>query len=344
MVIMTKQEVSIGSHKIGLNHKLALQVMLKCKTSNISEVIEQIKICKQYGIDIVRVSIFDTLDAISLKEIKKAIDINLIADIHYDYKLALLAIESGADKIRLNPSNITNEPDLLQIVHSCKEKHIPIRIGINGGSLLNGKKLLTKDLINLLDKEINIFKRYEFEDIVISVKVNDYNEAIKINKKINKLYPYPIHLGVTEAGGTIDSIIKSSIFTSEMIKHNIGSTIRFSTYGTLLDEIFVGKRILINLGILPGVKLIVCPTCGRLQFNFSKIYPKIEAIAYSSKKNLTVALMGCSVNGPGEAQNADIAIVGSLNKAAFYLKGKKVKVVEEGDILATFIEYFNQFV
>jgi (E)-4-hydroxy-3-methylbut-2-enyl-diphosphate synthase len=338
---MLKNEVKVGNLIIGGNNPLVLQTMLKCKTSNTKEAIEQISLAKNYGINLVRVSILDMEDAKAIKEIKERIDVNLVADIHFDYLLAIESINNGVDKIRLNPSNITNEDNLREVIDKCKEKNIPIRIGLNGGSLYKGQKLDEVKLLSLLDKEVKLLEKHNFYNIVISIKVNNSEDAIKINEQIDKTYPYPIHLGVTEAGGVIDSLIKSSIFTDQMIKKGIGSTIRFSVYGSLLDEIIVGKRILINLKQVKGINLVVCPTCGRLQYNFFKIYKQIESICYASNKNIAVALMGCVVNGPGEAQNANIAIVGGINKVAFYIDGVQTKIVSEDEVIRVFVEYLN---
>ncbi|MDR2867606.1 MAG: flavodoxin-dependent (E)-4-hydroxy-3-methylbut-2-enyl-diphosphate synthase [Acholeplasmatales bacterium] len=343
---MEKRIIHLGNLIIGGNHPIVAQTMLKCKTSNLEEAIEQINLVISYKVNLIRVAVLDVEDALAIKLIKDHYAnqvINIIADIHFDYQLALLAIENGADKIRLNPSNLTKEEQLKAVVNKAKEKHIPIRIGINGGSLYHGELLDNNKILALLDQEIKALEKLDFYDIVLSAKLNNLSQAIEINKIIDAKYPYPLHLGLTEAGSLIDATIKSAIFLHAMKESNIGSTVRVSLNGPIQTEVTVLKRILINLDYQKGIKLIICPSCGRLQFKMDNYVKQIEAICYNSTKVLVVAFMGCIVNGPGEARGANIAIVGGVNNVSFYLEGKLTRVVAEDKLIATFVEYLNQY-
>ena len=294
-----------------------------------------------------RVSILDEDDAYALREIKKLISIPLVADIHFDYRLAIMSIENGADKIRINPGNIGNEENIEKVVYAAKEKGIPIRIGVNSGSLdktiNNSNKYCAKDLVNSAKKHIDILKKFGFEDIVISIKGSSIIETIEANRILANEYDYPIHLGITEAGFKDISLIRSSAGLSPLLLEGIGDTIRISISGEPEDEIIAAKRLFHDLGLYPNYPtLISCPTCGRTQVDILTLSKKVMEYLEYVNKPITVAIMGCVVNGPGEAKHADIGIAGGNHEFVLFKKGEVIKKVSEDKILETLIEEINK--
>lgn len=335
------RSVQVGNLTIGGNNHVVIQSMCNTKTKNVEATIKQINALEQAGCELVRVAVFDKEDAYAIKEIKKGIHIPLVADIHFDYKLALIAIESGIDKVRINPGNIGSIEKVKAVVDACKEKHIPIRIGVNGGSL--EKDILEKygeptpeGMVESAMKHVKILEDLDFHDIVISLKSSNTMLTIKAYELASKTFPYPLHLGVTEAGTALGGTIKSSLGIGTLLYEGIGNTIRVSLSDDPVEEIKVAKILLKELGLLKGVPTLVsCPTCGRIQYDLIPIAKEMEDFLKDIHLDITVAIMGCAVNGPGEARHADIGIAGGVGEGLLIKHGEIVKRVKQEDMVQT---------
>lgn len=335
------RSVQVGNLTIGGNNHVVIQSMCNTKTKNVEATIKQINALEQAGCELVRVAVFDKEDAYAIKEIKKGIHIPLVADIHFDYKLALIAIESGIDKVRINPGNIGSIEKVKAVVDACKEKHIPIRIGVNGGSL--EKDILEKygeptpeGMVESAMKHVKILEDLDFHDIVISLKSSNTMLTIKAYELASKTFPYPLHVGVTEAGTALGGTIKSALGIGTLLYEGIGNTIRVSLSDDPVEEIKVAKILLKELGLLKGVPTLVsCPTCGRIQYDLIPIAKEIEDFLKDIHLDITVAIMGCAVNGPGEARHADIGIAGGVGEGLLIKHGEIVKRVKQEDMVQT---------
>ena len=335
------RSVQVGNLTIGGNNHVVIQSMCNTKTKNVEATIEQINALEQAGCELVRVAVFDKEDAYAIKEIKKGIHIPLVADIHFDYKLALIAIESGIDKVRINPGNIGSIEKVKAVVDACKEKHIPIRIGVNGGSL--EKEILEKygeptpeGMVESAMKHVKILEDLDFHDIVISLKSSNTMLTIKAYELASKTFPYPLHVGVTEAGTALGGTIKSALGIGTLLYEGIGNTIRVSLSDDPVEEIKVAKILLKELGLLKGVPTLVsCPTCGRIQYDLIPIAKEMEDFLKDIHLDITVAIMGCAVNGPGEARHADIGIAGGVGEGLLIKHGEIVKRVKQEDMVQT---------
>lgn len=335
------RSVQVGNLTIGGNNHVVIQSMCNTKTKNVEATIKQINALEQAGCELVRVAVFDKEDAYAIKEIKKGIHIPLVADIHFDYKLALIAIESGIDKVRINPGNIGSTEKVEAVVDACKEKHIPIRIGVNGGSL--EKEILEKygeptpeGMVESAMKHVKILEDLDFHDIVISLKSSNTMLTIKAYELASKTFPYPLHVGVTEAGTALGGTIKSSLGIGTLLYEGIGNTIRVSLSDDPVEEIKVAKILLKELGLLKGVPTLVsCPTCGRIQYDLIPIAKEMEDFLKDIHLDITVAIMGCAVNGPGEARHADIGIAGGVGEGLLIKHGEIVKRVKQEDMVQT---------
>lgn len=335
------RSVQVGNLTIGGNNHVVIQSMCNTKTKNVEATIKQINALEQVGCELVRVAVFDKEDAYAIKEIKKGIHIPLVADIHFDYKLALIAIESGIDKVRINPGNIGSTEKVKAVVDACKEKHIPIRIGVNGGSL--EKEILEKygeptpeGMVESAMKHVKILEDLDFHDIVISLKSSNTMLTIKAYELASKTFPYPLHVGVTEAGTALGGTIKSSLGIGTLLYEGIGNTIRVSLSDDPVEEIKVAKILLKELGLLKGVPTLVsCPTCGRIQYDLIPIAKEMEDFLKDIHLDITVAIMGCAVNGPGEARHADIGIAGGVGEGLLIKHGEIVKRVKQEDMVQT---------
>lgn len=335
------RSVQVGNLTIGGNNHVVIQSMCNTKTKDVEATIKQINALQQAGCELVRVAVFDKEDAYAIKEIKKGIHIPLVADIHFDYKLALIAIESGIDKVRINPGNIGSIEKVKAVVDACKEKHIPIRIGVNGGSL--EKEILEKygeptpeGMIESAMKHVKILEDLDFHDIVISLKSSNTMLTIKAYELASKTFPYPLHVGVTEAGTALGGTIKSALGIGTLLYEGIGNTIRVSLSDDPVEEIKVAKILLKELGLLKGVPTLVsCPTCGRIQYDLIPIAKEMEDFLKDIHLDITVAIMGCAVNGPGEARHADIGIAGGVGEGLLIKHGEIVKRVKQEDMVQT---------
>lgn len=333
--------VQIGKVIIGGYSEIAIQTMTKCKTSDIKATIKQINEFVEYGADLVRVSVLDEDDAKALPEIVAKANCPIIADIHYNYKFALDAIKAKVAKIRINPGNIGDKSNLLEIINQAKINGTAIRIGINAGSLkLDPSGSTIVQLVECALNWIKFFKKYRFENLVVSIKHSNPDITRRANLELAKKCKYPIHLGVTEAGPKDAAIVKSCIGLLPLLMAGIGSTIRISINGESKDEIKIAKLLLKNLGF--NVKLhniIACPLCGRNQFNTNKWVDEIDKFMEDKKLPINIGIMGCPVNGLGEAQDCNIAVcVKSKDKSLIYVDKKMIKEVNNDDAIKTLKE------
>ena len=331
--------IKVGNLVIGGNDQVIIQSMTNTKTKNIEATVKQINALAATGCQLVRLAVLNNDDALAIKEIKKHVSIPLVADIHFDYRLALQAIESGIDKIRINPGNIGSIDKVKLVVEACKEKHIPIRIGVNGGSLEKDilekyGKPTAKAMIESAKKHVEILESLDFNDICISLKSSNTLLTIEAYRLASETFPYPLHIGVTEAGTKLGGTIKSSLGIGTILYQGIGNTIRVSLSDSPLEEIKVAKTLLKELELIDNVPtLISCPTCGRIQYDLIPIAKEIEDFLNTINSNITVAIMGCAVNGPGEAKHADIGIAGGVNEGLLIKKGEIIRKVKQDDIV-----------
>lgn len=333
--------IFVNGVQIGGQNKVVIQSMCNTKTKDIDATVSQILKLENAGGQIVRVACLDIEDAKAIKKIKNKIHIPIVADIHFDYKIALQAIESGVDKIRINPGNIGDEEKVRAVVEACKEKNIPIRIGVNAGSL--EKELLDKygkpcsdAMIESAKRHIEILEKLDFYNIAISLKASNLDMCVEAYEKASREFKYPLHLGITEAGTTFSGTIKSSIGLSALLRQGIGDTIRVSLSDDPIEEIPVCKEILKNCNLYKNSpKLISCPTCGRIQYDMIPIAKEIEQFLQTLDIDITVAIMGCAVNGPGEAREADIGIAGGKNEALLFKKGEIIRKIPQEEIIET---------
>ena len=331
--------IKVGNLVIGGNDQVIIQSMTNTKTKDVEATVKQINDLANFGCQLVRLAVLNMDDALAIKEIKARVNIPLVADIHFDYRLALQAIESGIDKIRINPGNIGSIDKVKLVVEACKEKHIPIRIGVNGGSLEKDilekyGKPTAKAMIESAKKHVEILESLDFNDICISLKSSNTLLTIEAYRLASVTFPYPLHIGVTEAGTKLGGTIKSSLGIGTILYQGIGNTIRVSLSDSPLEEIKVAKTLLKELELIDNVPtLISCPTCGRIQYDLIPIAKEIEDFLNTINSNITVAIMGCAVNGPGEAKHADIGIAGGVNEGLLIKKGEIIRKVKQDDIV-----------
>jgi (E)-4-hydroxy-3-methylbut-2-enyl-diphosphate synthase len=335
--------VKVGPYLLGGNNPVRVQSMCNTDTRDVKATVKQILELEKAGCEIVRVAILDMEAAKAVGKIKKKIHIPLVADIHFDYKLALECIAQGIDKIRINPGNIGSREKTEAVVKACKAKKIPIRIGVNAGSiekdLLQKFGATPKAAVESALRHVKILEDLNFHDILISIKFSDVSKMIEGYKLLSQKVKYPLHLGVTEAGTEYVGIIKSSIGIGALLNEGIGATIRVSLTASPVEEIRPAFEILKALGMRKyGPEIISCPTCGRTEIDLIGLAKKVEKIASGIKKPLKIAVMGCVVNGPGEAREADIGIAGGKKAGAIFVKGKILKSVSEEKLLPEFLK------
>ena len=330
--------IKVGNVQIGGNNDVSIQSMTNTKTKDIQSTVDQIIALEKAGCQIIRVACLDIEDAIAIKHIKEKIHIPIVADIHFDYRIALEAIKSGVDKIRINPGNIGDVERVKKVVDACKAKNIPIRIGVNGGSLekdlLVNNRPTAKAMVESARRHVQILEKLNFYDICISLKASDLDLCIKAYEEAAKAFNYPLHVGITEAGTAFSGTIKSSIGLGVLLREGIGNTIRVSLSDDPVEEIKVAKEILKDCGLYKKApKLIACPTCGRTQIDLIPIAKEVEEFLQGIEADITVAVMGCAVNGPGEAKNADIGIAGGIKEGLLFKKGEIIKKVKQEEIV-----------
>lgn len=335
---MTK-EVRIGNVKIGAGNPVAIQSMTNTKTEDAAATIAQIHSLERAGCEIVRCAVPTMEAALSLREIKKEIHIPLVADIHFDYRLAIAAVENGADKIRINPGNIGSRERLRAVVDCCKERHIPIRVGVNGGSLEKEKLakyggVTAPGLVESALEQVSLIEDMGYDNLVISIKSSDVLMCIRAHERIAEKTAYPLHVGITESGTVYSGSVKSAVGLGAILYNGIGDTVRVSLTGDPVQEIYAAKLILQTLGIREGgIRVVSCPTCGRTRIDLISLAEKVEEMVKDFDLDITVAVMGCAVNGPGEAREADIGIAGGIQEGLLIKKGEIVKKVPEADLL-----------
>lgn len=324
--------VKIGKVAIGAGNPIAIQSMVKSKAKNVSASVKQIKLLQDAGCEIVRIAVEDKEDALSLKTIKKKIDVPLVADIHFDYRLALESIKSGVDKVRLNPGNIYKPKEIRDVILAACDAGIPMRIGANTGSLRVKGKDNVDSLVKSIKDYLHLFRKMNFNDLVLSVKASSIDETVRAYEALSVSYDYPLHVGVTATGLPMDGVVKSSVGIGVLLFKGIGDTIRVSLLGQLQQEVLTAQLLLSSLGLRKfGPEWICCPTCGRCEVNllktaenFQKRLNKLPTKQRALLNDLKIALMGCIVNGPGEAREADIGIAFSKVKGVLFKKGKIV--------------------
>lgn len=330
--------IKIGNITIGGSNKVLIQSMCNIKTSKVDEVVKQINECALLGADLMRVSVLDMDDAKAIKEIVKQISIPLIADIHFDYRLAIESINSGVHAVRLNPGNIGSPENVKKVVDLCKEKHIPIRIGVNSGSIdknvnNNTKVVNAKELVESAQKTVKMLEKMGFYDIVISLKGSHVLETVEAYRLASKKFKYPLHLGITEAGPKDIGMIRSTAGLAPILLDGIGDTIRISLSDEPQEEVRACRRLLKDLEIRTDYPtLISCPTCGRTQVNLVPLAKQVLKFLEDNKINKTVAVMGCIVNGPGEAKRADIGCAGGKGQWVIFKKEEIIKTVSDDQI------------
>lgn len=333
---MDKKIVKVKNVNIG-DGNIVIQSMTNTKTYNIEDTINQILSLERKGCEIVRVSVPDEKSALALKEIKKAINIPLVADIHFSSKLAMMAAENGADKIRINPGNIGSSEKVKYLVEFLKERNIPIRIGVNAGSLEEEFKSLNRvdGMVESALKHVRLLEENNFDNIIISCKSSSVKDMILAYRKIHNLVPYPLHIGVTEAGTYTQGLIKNSVGIGSLLLDGIGDTIRVSLTDTPESEIDAAINILkaINMYNKPYCEIISCPTCARTEINVKELAQSVEKLCEGVKKNIKIAVMGCIVNGIGESEGADFGVAGGKDKSIIFKDGKKVELIENDKIL-----------
>ncbi len=345
---MTKQ-VKIGNVVIGGGNPVAIQSMANIKTSKIDDVVRQIAELEVLGCDIIRVSVKDDDDVKALSEIKKRISIPLVADIHFNYKYALKAIDSGVDKIRINPGNIGSEKNVEEVARALIHSDVAVRVGSNSGSI--EKEFLAKygrsevSLAESALKNVSALERYGVDKIVLSAKASNVPLTVKTYEYLNKKTDYPLHVGVTEAGTYNSGIVKSSIGIGSLLLKGIGDTIRVSLTAQPREEIFAAKRILRSVGLDENyVEVISCPTCGRTEYDSISLARKAEELTSGIKKHLKIAVMGCVVNGPGEAADCDLGIAGGSGYCAFFKNGEVYKKVPFENVEEEFLKEIEKLV
>ena len=333
----------MGGITLGGGAPVCIQSMTNTDTRDVDSTAAQIEALTNAGCELVRMSVYDSACVKAIGEIKKRVHVPLVADIHFNYRLALLAAEYGIDKIRINPGNIGDKDRVKQVVDACKKRNIPIRIGVNGGSL--EKHILAKygsptpeALCESALYHVGLLEELDFHDIVVSIKSSDVRTTIAANRLFAERTDYPLHLGVTEAGTERMGLIKSSIGLGSLLADGIGDTIRVSLSDDVTKEVAAAKDILFALGLRNGVKIVSCPTCSRCNIGVFDAAKRLEDALKDKPWNMTVAVMGCAVNGPGEAREADIGVAGGNENALLFKKGEIVRSIDADKIFETLLE------
>ncbi len=345
---MTKK-VKVGNHFIGGGERILIQSMTNVKTADYKKCIEQILRLEDAGCDIIRVAVPDEESANAISKIKQAINIPLVADIHFDYRLALICMENGVDKIRINPGNIGDEDRVKQVAKMADRMNIPIRIGVNGGSL--EKEILKKygsptpeAMIESAKKHIEYLNKYDFDNIVVSLKASDVKKTIDVYRLASKEFDYPLHLGVTEAGTFLGGTIKSAIGIGSLLADGIGDTIRVSLTDDPLKEVEIAKELLKALNMLDDApEFVSCPTCARCNYDMITLAKRVEEYLKTVNKKIKVAVMGCAVNGPGEAREADIGVAGGKGEGLLFKKGEIIKKIPENELFDELKREIDEF-
>jgi len=335
--------VFVGTVQIGGGAPVRIQSMTKCKTEDAQSTIREIKQLEKVDCEIIRVAVPNQSAVKSIPKIKAKINIPLVADIHFDYRLALASIKAGADKIRINPGNIGADYKVREIIKAAKDKNIPIRIGVNTGSLRSRISNMVEAVLESVKQSLSVFEQEDFTNIVLSAKTANSLETIEIYEKLSALYPYPLHIGVTESGLPFEGAIRSTTALAILLYKGIGNTIRVSLTGPSVLEVKAAKEILSGLGKRDfGPTLISCPTCGRCEVNLEKIAKEVKKHLNKVRKPIKIAVMGCVVNGPGEARAADYGIACGKRSGVIFKKGKIIKKYKELDLVDALLKIIKE--
>ena len=342
------KKIYVKDITIGGDSPIVIQSMTNTKTSDAKATIAQIKALEKAGCELVRVSVPNNESAQAIGEIISNVDIPVVADIHFDYKLALESIKNGVHGLRINPGNIGNEEKVIQVVNEAKKRNIKIRIGVNAGSLekdlLDSMGRTPEAMVESAFRHIKILEKYDFYNRAVSLKASDIETTIKAYELFSSKSDYPLHLGITEAGTLKAGTIKSSIGIGYMLLNGIGDTIRVSLTADPVEEIYVAKEILKSIGLdNESIRIISCPTCARTDIDIIGLAEKVEKATANIKKNISVAIMGCAVNGPGEARDADLGIAGGKSEALLFKKGQIIRKVDEASIIEVLLEEIDKF-
>ncbi len=333
-------KVMVGSVPIGGGSPIAIQSMTNTRTQDVASTVAQIRDLEEAGCEIIRLAVPDQEAAVSFGEVKKQVHLPMVADIHFDWRLALASIEAGADAIRINPGNIGEDERLIKVVQKAKEYHVPIRVGVNSGSL--EKRYLERDggvtaqglAQSALDK-VALIEQMDFDQIVVSVKSTDVPMCIRAHEMIAQTCPYPLHIGITEAGTPFRGTVKSSAGLGVLLWEGLGDTLRISLTGEPVQEVRAAQLLLEALDLRKqGIEVVSCPTCGRTQIDLITLAEQVEKMAAGYDYPIKIAVMGCVVNGPGEAKEADLGIAGGKGEGLLIKKGEIVKKLPEGELLA----------
>ena len=341
------REIAVGNVKIGGDNSISIQSMTNTPTADVAKTVAQIRRLSAAGCEIVRVAANTPEAAKAIFEIKQQINIPIIADIHFDHKLALLAIEAGVDGLRLNPGNIGGDDKVRQVVEAARARNIPIRIGVNSGSLSKEKVakfgVTAEAIVESALEHVRVLEAEKFYDMKISVKASSVPLTLECYRLLSQKVDYPLHLGVTEAGTEFGGTIKSSIGIGTLLAEGIGDTIRVSLTADPVQEVIVAKQILQALHLRSGLEMVSCPTCGRTEIDLIGIAHEVEKeLEQFAKENITVAVMGCVVNGPGEAREADFGLAGGKGEGLLFIKGEIVKKVPEADLVTELINLIRE--
>lgn len=342
------KKIYVKDITIGGDSPIVIQSMTNTKTSDAKATIAQIKALEKAGCELVRVSVPNNESAQAIGEIISNVNIPVVADIHFDYKLALESIKNGVHGLRINPGNIGNEEKVIQVVNEAKKRNIKIRIGVNAGSLekdlLDSMGRTPEAMVESAFRHIKILEKYDFYNTAVSLKASDIETTIKAYELFSSKSDYPLHLGITEAGTLKAGTIKSSIGIGYMLLNGIGDTIRASLTADPVEEIYVAKEILKSIGLdNESIRIISCPTCARTDIDIIGLAEKVEKATANIKKNISVAIMGCAVNGPGEARDADLGIAGGKSEALLFKKGQIIRKVDEASIIEVLLEEIDKF-
>ena len=343
------KKIQVGRIEIGGSAPISVQSMTTTDTRDVKATIQQVLELENAGCDIVRIAIFDEKCVNTIKEIKRETDIPLVADIHFDHRLALASIENGIDKLRINPGNIGNRNAVKRVVDAAKERNIPIRIGVNAGSLsshiINKFGNTPLGMVESAMEHVAILESMGYDRIVISLKASNVIKTVEAYRLISQRVDYPLHLGITEAGTYLSGTVKSSIGLGILLAEGIGDTIRVSLTASPVEEVKVGREILKALGLkASGVEIISCPTCGRCNIDLFNLTERLQDELRDVKQPLKVAVMGCVVNGPGEAREADIGIAGGQGKVALFKKGRIIGTVPEEKALEVLLSEIREMI
>lgn len=340
-------KVKVGRVTLGGDAPIRVQSMTKADPHDVSAVVEQVRRLEEAGCEIVRLAVPDEEAVRALGKVKKEVEVPIVADVHFDYRLALGALKAGADKLRINPGNIGSRDKVEAVARAAKERGVPIRVGVNSGSIrrdfLKRYGPTAEAMVESALEEVRILEDVGFHDIVISLKASDVPRTVRAYELIADRVPYPLHVGITEAGTVRSGSVRSAVGLGILLWEGIGDTLRVSLSGDPVEEVRVAYEILKSLGIRKGATVVACPGCGRAEIDVASLAERVEEALEGMEVPITVAVMGCVVNGPGEAKEADVGVAGGRRGGVIFREGKVVRMVDEGDIFDALMEEVGEF-